>query len=62
MLQFRVGQFDQPGEPLPMFCTEVLSFEKSPARLDYSALAQPGRIGRLGAPQMRATRAGPDAC
>jgi hypothetical protein len=38
-LQFRFGQFDQPGEALAMFCSEILSFEKSPAMLDYSALA-----------------------
>jgi hypothetical protein len=39
MLQFRFGQFDQPGEALAMFCREILSFKKSPAMLDYSALA-----------------------
>ena len=56
-LQFRFGQFDQPGEALAMFCSEILSFEKSPAMLDYSALAlnqegsdagEPLKYGRLG--------------
>jgi hypothetical protein len=33
------GHFHHPGEALAMFCREILSVEKSPAMLDYSALA-----------------------
>lgn len=62
MLQVRFGQFGQPGEALEMFCSETLSFEKSPAMLDYSALAlnQDGPDAG-GAAQIRASRWEPDA-
>jgi hypothetical protein len=34
-----LSQADQPDEALAMFCSEILSFEKPLAMLDYPALA-----------------------